>query len=154
MPQSDPGRGRGGSGGLAAARILAVLDVSRVRLFADLTPNEVSRIGAQFKEVVHPAGREIVVEGHGAIGFMVILEGQVEVKTADGRTRPLGPGDHFGEIGLLSDDTRSASVTTKSNVRLGGMAGWDFRPFLSEHPDVAYRLLQNLSRLVRDAETA
>jgi CRP-like cAMP-binding protein len=131
-----------------------VLDVSRARLFSDLTPNEVSRIGAQFKEVLHPAGREIVVEGHGAIGFMVILDGQVEVRTPDGRTRALGPGDHFGEIGLLSEDTRSATVTTKTDVRLAGMAGWDFRPFLSEHPEVAYRLLQNLSRLVREAEQA
>lgn len=129
-------------------------DVSRVKLFSDLTPDELRQIGSQFREVIHPAGREVIVEGGGAIGFMVILEGEVEVRTPDGRTRSLGPGSHFGEIGLLSEDTRSATVTTKTDVKLAGMAGWDFRPFLSQHPEVAYRLLQNLSRLVREAETA
>jgi CRP-like cAMP-binding protein len=125
-----------------------------VHLFKDLNPAELSKIGSQFREISHPAGREIVVEGGGAIGFMVILDGEVEVRTADGRSRTLGPGDHFGEIGLLTEDTRSASITTKTDVRLAGLAGWDFRPFLAEHPDVAYRLLQNLSRFVREAETA
>lgn len=125
-----------------------------MKLFSDLDPKELERIGSQFREVKHPSGREIVVEGGGAIGFMVILDGEVEVRTPDGRTRTLGPGSHFGEIGLLTEDTRSATVTTKSDVVLAGMAGWDFKPFLSEHPDVAYRLLQNLSRFVREAETA
>lgn len=129
-------------------------DVSGVRLFSDLAPEELKRIGSQFREVVHPAGRDVIVEGGGAIGFMVITEGEVEVRTPDGRTRTLRAGDHFGEIGLLSEDTRSATVTTKTDVKLAGLAGWDFRPFLSEHPDIAYRLLQNLARLVREAETA
>ena len=129
-------------------------DVSRVRLFSDLDADELQRIGSQFREISHPAGREVVVEGGGAIGFMVILDGEVEVRTSDGRTRTLGAGHHFGEIGLLTEDTRSATVTTKSDVHLAGLAGWDFRPFLSEHPEVAYRLLQGLARLVREAESA
>lgn len=142
------------SNAAAADTILAVPDVSRVRLFSDLTPDELQRIGSQFREISHPAGRQVIVEGGGAIGFMVILAGEVEVRTPDGRTRALGPGDHFGEIGLLSEDTRSATVTTKTDVQLAGLAGWDFRPFLAEHPEIAYRLLQNLSRLIREAETA
>ncbi len=83
---------------------------------------------------------------------MVILEGEAEVGTRDGRKRVLGPGDHFGEMALLDQGGRSATVTATTDLVVAAIAEWNFKPFLMENPEVAYRMLQVLSRRVREAE--
>jgi CRP/FNR family cyclic AMP-dependent transcriptional regulator len=90
--------------------------------------------------------------GREGVGFMMILDGEAEVSTADGRKRTLGAGDHFGEMALLDQGGRSASVTATTDLVVAAIAEWNFKPFLMEHPEVAYRLLQTLSQRVREAE--
>jgi len=128
------------------------MDLRSVELFADLPDRDLVRIAQQMREVHHPAGAEITVRGTEGVGFMVILEGQAEVRTQDGRSRLLGPGDHFGEMALLDHGGRSATITAATDVVMAAIAEWNFKPFLMEHPEVAYRLLQELSRRVREAE--
>jgi CRP/FNR family transcriptional regulator, cyclic AMP receptor protein len=128
------------------------MDLRSVGLLAGLPDRDLDRIAQQVREVRHPAGAEITVRGREGVGFLMILEGQVEVRTPDGRTRTLGPGDHFGEMALLDQGGRSATVTATTDVALGAIAEWNFKPFLVEHPEVAYRLLQLLTRRVREAE--
>lgn len=106
----------------------------------------------QMKVVSHPAGHEIVLRGEGGVGFMVITDGTVSVETVTGKTRKLGPGDSFGEMALLDHEGRSATITADTDVTLATIPEWNFKPFLKEHPEVAYRLLQTLSRRVRQAE--
>jgi CRP-like cAMP-binding protein len=127
-------------------------DVSHAKLFRDLDRKETQRIGNRMREVTHSAGSEIVTAGSGGVAFLVILDGEVEVRVPDGRVRTLGPGDHFGEIALLTDDQRSATIVAKSDVKLAGLTAWDFKPFLIDHPEVAYRMAQNLARLIPEAE--
>ena len=128
------------------------MDLRSVGLLAGLPDRDLDKIAQQVREVRHPAGAEITVLGREGVGFLMILEGQVEVRTPDGRTRTLGPGDHFGEMALLDQGGRSATVTAATDVALGAIAEWNFKPFLVEHPEVAYRLLQLLTRRVREAE--
>jgi CRP-like cAMP-binding protein len=104
------------------------------------------------KIVNHPAGHEIVVRGDGGVGFMVITQGTVTVKTVQGKARKLGPGDSFGEMALLDHAGRSATVTADTDVTLATIPEWNFKPFLKEHPEIAYSLLQVLSQRVRQAE--
>src|SRR3979411_3056529 len=104
------------------------------------------------KTVKPPAGHEIVVRGDNGVGFMVILDGTVTVSTIQGKSRALGPGDSFGEMALLDQEGRSATIKADSNVSLATIPEWNFKPFLKEHPEVAYRLLQVLSQRVRQAE--
>lgn len=127
-------------------------DVSQAKLFRDLDRKDAQRIGNRMREVSHRAGSEIVTAGSGGVAFLVILEGEVEVRVPDGRTRTLGPGDHFGEIALLTDDQRSATIVAKSDVKLAGLTAWDFKPFLLDNPEVAYRIAQNLARMIPEAE--
>jgi CRP-like cAMP-binding protein len=105
------------------------------------------------KIVNHPAGHEIVVRGDNGVGFMVILDGTVTVSTIQGKSRTLGPGDSFGEMALLDQEGRSATIKADSTVSLATIPEWNFKPFLKEHPEVAYRLLQVLSQRVRQAES-
>ena len=80
--------------------------------------------------------------------------GEAEVTTYDGRHRTLGPGDHFGEMALLDMQGRSADITAKTDLVLAAVTEWGFKQFLADHPELTYRLLQTLSRRLREAEEA
>lgn len=127
-------------------------DLKQVKVFEGLSDSELRGIEKQMKTVKHPAGHEITVRGEGGVGFMVITEGSVTVKTVQGKARKLGPGDSFGEMALLDHEGRSATIVAETDVTLATIPEWNFKPFLTEHPDVAYRLLQVLSQRVRQAE--
>ena len=129
-----------------------MLELRAAKLFAGLPDNEMKSVEKQVKTVKHPAGHEIVLRGEGGVGFMVITDGTVSVKTVQGKTRQLGPGDSFGEMALLDHEGRSATITADSDVTLATIPEWNFKPFLKEHPEVAYRLMQVLSHRVRQAE--
>ena len=129
-----------------------MVDIKEAKLFQGLPDSEMRSVEKQLKIVRHPAGHEIVLRGEGGVGFMVITDGSVSVKTVQGKTRKLGPGDSFGEMALLDHEGRSATITADTDVTLATIPEWNFKPFLKEHPEVAYRLLQTLSRRVRQAE--
>ncbi|TME11990.1 MAG: cyclic nucleotide-binding domain-containing protein [Chloroflexi bacterium] len=128
------------------------MELKRAKLFEGLPDSEIRSVEKQMKIVKHPAGHEIVLRGEGGVGFMVITDGTVTVKTGQGKTRKLGPGDSFGEMALLDNEGRSATVKADTDVTLATIPEWNFKPFLKEHPEVAYRLLQTLSRRIRQAE--
>ncbi len=129
-----------------------MLDIKQAKLFQGLPESEIRSIEKQMKTVKHPAGHEIVVRGDGGGGFMIITNGTVTVKTVQGKDRKLGPGDSFGEMALLDHEGRSATITADTEVMMATIPEWNFKPFLREHPEVAYKLLQTLSRRVRQAE--
>ena len=129
-----------------------MVELKQAKLFEGLPDAEMRSIEKQMKIVKHPKGHEIVVRGDGGVGFMVITDGRASVKTVSGRTRELGPGDSFGEMALLDHEGRSATITADSDVTLATIPEWNFKPFLKEHPEVAYRLLQTLSQRIRQAE--
>jgi CRP/FNR family transcriptional regulator len=130
-----------------------VVDVKQAKLFKGLPDSELRSIEKQMKIVNHPAGHEIVVRGDNGVGFMVILDGTVTVDTIQGKSRKLGPGDSFGEMALLDQEGRSASIKADTDVSMATIPEWNFKPFLKEHPEVTYRLLQILSQRVRRAES-
>ena len=126
--------------------------LSDAKLLQGIPDSELRSIERQMKIVNHPAGHEIVVRGEGGVGFMIITDGSVTVKTVTGKSRKLGPGDSFGEMALLDHEGRSATITAETDVTLASIPEWNFKPFLKEHPEVAFRLLQTMSRRVRQAE--
>ncbi|HEY3084222.1 MAG TPA: cyclic nucleotide-binding domain-containing protein [Candidatus Dormibacteraeota bacterium] len=129
-----------------------MVEIKEAKLFQGLPESEMRSVEKQLKTVKHPAGHEIVLRGEGGVGFMVITEGTVSVETVQGKTRKLGPGDSFGEMALLDHEGRSATIRADTDVTMATIPEWNFKPFLKEHPEVAYRLLQTLSRRVRQAE--
>ncbi len=128
-------------------------DLKAVKLFQGLPDKELKAIERELREVRHSAGHEIVVRGDGGVGFMIIESGRVSVSLANGTQRNLGRGDSFGEMALLDHEGRSATVKTEEEVVLLTIPEWNFKSFLKEHPDVAYRMLQMLSHRVRQAES-
>lgn len=67
--------------------------------------------------------------------------------------RILGVGDYFGEMALIDRAPQSARVVAQSDIRCYGLAAWNFKPFVREHPDVAWTLLETLVSRLREAES-
>src|ERR1700730_6566439 len=130
-----------------------MVELRQAKLLQGLPESEVRSLEKQMKTVTHPAGHEITVRGENGVGFMIILDGDVTVATVQGKSRKLGPGDSFGEMALLDHEGRSANIKADTEVTLATIPEWNFKPFLKEHPEVAYRLLQVLSQRVRQAES-
>ena len=62
-------------------------------------------------------------------------------------------GDHFGELGLLDDDAgRTATVTASGRLRTAALTSWQFKPFLSEHPEMAWELMRTMARRINATE--
>ena len=132
---------------------VSVAALKSVSLFEGLDERDLERLATEFKERTFAAGSPVVSEGASGAAFFVIADGEATV-TVEGEERArLGPGDHFGEIALLADGVRSATVTADTELRCYGLTPWEFRPFVEEHPQVAWKLLQALARRLRTTET-
>ncbi|HSL64780.1 MAG TPA: cyclic nucleotide-binding domain-containing protein [Gaiellaceae bacterium] len=131
----------------AAAQLL-----KRVPLFEGLSDREVGMIAGSMKERTFPAGRQVAREGQHGVGFFVIADGDAAVTVGGQPVGRLGPGDYFGEIALIADSDRTATVTAETDLRCYGMTSWDFRPLVEEHAEIAWKLLQAVARKIRDAE--
>lgn len=130
----------------------AVELLQRVPLFAGLDPRELETIGRTVHERTFAPGDTVAQEGQGGVGFFVIREGNAKVEVGGQEVRTLGPGDHFGEIALIADGERTATIRAETELRCYGMTSWDFRPLVEDHADIAWKLLQAVARKIRDAE--
>ena len=123
-----------------------------VPLFAELDQRELEQLSRQLHERRFPEGADVTSEGAGGAGFFVIAEGNADVDVGGEHRASLGPGDFFGEIALIDTGTRSASITAATDLLCYGLTPWEFRPFVEEHPKVAWALLQTLAARLREAQ--
>ena len=126
--------------------------VRKVPLFSELEEKDLEVLARQMHERRFPEGSEVTTEGATGAGFFVIAEGNADVSIAGEHRATLGPGDYFGEIALIDDGVRSASITAATDLLCYGLTPWEFRPFVEEHPQVAWALLQTLARRNREAQ--
>jgi len=126
--------------------------IGRVPLFLKLSKRDLKSLAASMKERTFPAGTVITEAGENGFGFFVIDSGTASVIVGGAPVRTLGAGDHFGEIALIDQGPRTATVTAETDLRCYGLTAWDFRPFVQTHPDVAWALLETLAQRVRDAQ--
>ena len=126
--------------------------IKGVKLFSDLEDREVSEIAQTFRERSFPAGEVIAEEGQRGIGFFVIAAGTAKV-TSGGEDRVmLGPGDYFGEIALIDDGPRTATVTADTDLQCYGITSWEFKPIVESNAEIAWKLLVGLAKRVRALE--
>lgn len=123
-----------------------------VPLFADLSRRDLKRLADSMQELSYAAGKEVVVEGKGGVGFFVILDGTARVTQGGEERGLLTAGDYFGEMALIDGDDRMATVTAESQLRCAAMSPWTFRPFVKDHPDVAWALLTALVKRLRESQ--
>jgi CRP/FNR family cyclic AMP-dependent transcriptional regulator len=119
------------------------LDASRLKsipLFEEVGEEELAQIAPFATEVEVEAGRELVREGDFSYEFMAIEEGEAEVTRGGEHVADLGPGDFFGEMGLLERTLRNATVTAKTPVRLVTLTGWDLKRVERSAPEAMERI--------------
>jgi CRP/FNR family cyclic AMP-dependent transcriptional regulator len=119
------------------------LDASHLKslpLFADVPDEELGQISTFAQEVTVDQGRELVREGDFSYEFMAIEEGEAEVSRNGQHLADLGPGDFFGEMGLLEKTLRNATVTAKTRMRLITLTGWDLKRMERHIPEAIERV--------------
>ena len=122
-----------------------------VPLFANLDDKDLDQLSRQMHERRFPEGAEVTTEGATGAGFFVIVEGNADVSVGGEHRTTLGPGDHFGEMALIDDGVRSASIMAATDLLCYGLTPWEFRPFVEDHPQVAWALLETLARRARES---
>jgi len=123
----------------------------RVPLFADLTKRELQQIARLFKERRFAGGGTVVKEGSGGAAFFLIQSGEAAVTVGGKKRATLKPGDYFGEIALIDEGARMATITATSELVCYGLTYWDFRPLVQGNGVIGWKLLQSLANKLRDA---
>jgi CRP/FNR family transcriptional regulator, cyclic AMP receptor protein len=135
---------------------LRVADVvetlSAVPLFQGVKPKELKKLANRMQDRSFGEGDAITTQGKSGIGFFVIEDGNATVSIDGKIVRTLGPGEYFGEIALIDSGPRSATIVASTDLRCHGITAWEFRPFIEQHPEVAWPMLETLASRLRDAE--
>jgi CRP/FNR family cyclic AMP-dependent transcriptional regulator len=126
--------------------------LKRVPILEGLDKRELERIAGSMKQRTFRAGDTVTTEGQGGVGFFVIEDGQARVTIQGDERRVLGPGDYFGEVALLTDSPRTATITAETELRCYGMTSWDFRPLVETHGSIAWKLLQSMAKNYTDRQ--
>jgi CRP/FNR family cyclic AMP-dependent transcriptional regulator len=127
--------------------------LSQVPLFRTLEPKYIQRLQRAARERSYAAGDVILTEGEQGIAFYVVMSGHVEATRGDGTVvNRIGPGGSFGELALLNETPRTATVTALDAVTCLVLPRLDFLDALRDQPEIAVQLLKTLAELLRRAE--
>jgi CRP-like cAMP-binding protein len=121
-------------------------------LFASLTGRDLAQLGRWTDEIGVDEGVRLTREGGLAQEFFVILDGTAEVTSGGKVVRVLGPGDFFGEIGLLEAAARTATVTARTPMRVLVVFGREFRELERTQPHVAAAVRRAVEERLTDDE--
>jgi CRP/FNR family cyclic AMP-dependent transcriptional regulator len=126
--------------------------LKRVPLFQGLDDKSLDTLARNFTDRTFTAGKEITSEGAGGVGFFVIGDGVAVVSVRGEERAILGEGDYFGEVALIDEGPRSATITARSDVKCYGLTPWQFRPLVEENASIAWPLLVSMAKRLREIE--
>ncbi len=124
-----------------------------VLLFSACSRGELGRIASLVEEVEVPAGKVLAREGDPGWEFFVVAEGQAKATKRGRRIASFGRGSFFGEMSLLDEGPRSATVTAETDMQLLVLDSRSFSALVAENPSVSRKLLRGMAERLRDAET-
>ena len=127
-------------------------DLKRIWLFSGCTQAELRRIQKVLKEVTVPTGRLLVEEGQPGLMFFVVVAGHASVSRGQHKIASIGPGDYFGELSLLDQKPRSASVVCDTDMTLLVLMQRHFQKILRGSPSMAQKLLKTMGGRLRDSD--
>jgi CRP/FNR family transcriptional regulator, cyclic AMP receptor protein len=119
--------------------------LKRVPLFERCSKAELRRVARLVNEVKFPAGRDLTREGDRGKEFFVLLDGRAEVRRRGRWVKELSSGDFLGEIALVADVPRTATVTTLTPGHVLVMAAHDFRALMRDVPSLQPKVLYALA---------
>jgi CRP-like cAMP-binding protein len=123
-----------------------------VQMFSSCTDKELAQIARACDELSVEAGATLVEEGAVGNDFYLVGSGEAEVKRGGRAVATLGPGQYFGELSLLDDAPRNATVTATTAMTLIRLRRREFSAVLDSWPGVAHKLLEQMARRLREAD--
>ena len=124
--------------------------ISKVPLFAGCSKRELGLVASIADEIAQPAGTSLIEQGKKGREFCILVDGEVDVRQGRKQLRLLSAGDFFGEIALILDAPRSATVTATTDVRLLVIDQNAFRRLLRESPSIQEKVLEALALRLAD----
>ena len=122
-----------------------------VPLLSGLDRKQLEKLARDFSERTFPAGSVVVREGdQKGVGFFVVAEGEGVVTVGGKEVAKVGPGSYFGEVALISDRVRTATVTATTDLRCQVMTFWDFRAFVRGDAEVAWKMLEHVGAMLHN----
>lgn len=119
--------------------------IKGVPLFAELGRKELEEVASIADEIDLREGKDLTVEGKPGREFMIIVEGEATVRQGDREINRLGAGDFFGEIALVKQQPRSATVTAETPIRALVITERSFRRLLDHSPEIENKVMSALS---------
>lgn len=126
--------------------------IRQVPLFSSLDKKELQGLASTMKERDFDPGDTIASEGATGIGFFIIDEGEATVTVHGDEVGTLKHGDTFGEVALIDDGARTATITAKTPLKCYGITSWEFRPLVESNSALAWKMLETMAKRLRDAE--
>ncbi|MGH7643831.1 MAG: PEP/pyruvate-binding domain-containing protein [Candidatus Dormibacteria bacterium] len=123
-----------------------------VPLFSQLDDSQRDEVARLMKERRFGKGETIVREGTGGAALYLIDVGEAKVTVAGEERATLRAGDYFGEIALIDEGPRSATVVALTDMVCQGLTLWDFQPLVHANGEIGWRLLQAMVKKLREAE--
>jgi CRP-like cAMP-binding protein len=123
--------------------------LARLALFAELSRTQIESITHRFDEALFAEGERVLRTGLTGGALYVIVEGEAVIRIDGTERARFGPGEFFGEIGVLIDEVPNADVEAATILRCLAIPGAEVKPFLISFPTVMYRMLQTEARRLR-----
>ncbi len=120
-----------------------------VPIFQGLSKKELREIARSAKEVKHRAGAALAREGETGVGFFLIVDGNATVTIGNTPRAKMGPGDFFGEISLIDNGPRTATVTADSDIITLGLTPWTFQRLIQQNPAIASKMMKVMAQRLR-----
>jgi CRP-like cAMP-binding protein len=121
-------------------------ELAKIPLFGDLSEEDLAAVATYADEVTVSEGKHLVDEGGYAYDLWAIIEGTAQVIVGGNVVAELGPGDFFGEAGVLEKQQRNATVVAKTRMRLVTLTGWDLRRMRKQLGPVMDKLEQAIDQ--------
>jgi CRP/FNR family cyclic AMP-dependent transcriptional regulator len=126
--------------------------LGKVQLFSACSKADLERISALTSEIEVTAGTVLIREGDPGRECFVIEDGSAKAELPGGDTTTMGPGEVFGELALLDQAPRSATVTADTDMRLIVLNSREFSTLMDDHPSVRRNILAAVASRIRQAE--
>lgn len=126
--------------------------LSQIRLFSSMSRRDLQKIAKASDEIDVPAGKVLVEQGSRGREAFVIIEGTATVKRNGRKVAAFGPGDHFGELALLDNGSRTATVVADTPMRVLVIGQREFSGVIDEVPGLAHKVLASLASTIRELD--
>jgi CRP-like cAMP-binding protein len=128
--------------------------LGKASIWSGLDKKDLKFIVKLSKERKYETGDAIVQKGESGVGFYLVLDGSVAIRSNGTTLSTLGPGQFFGEMSVIDNQPRSADVVATEPSRCLILSAWSFNALILKHPKIALKILQEFVRRLRSTDKA